>query len=238
MLNPDHDRHALAKAFARDDRVRIDNLLETGVAERLRDICLGSVPWEYLTNVDGRNVVIPEADFENMRAEDSNELHRRIGQAAARGVGFLYCGYKTDRRQPDADSEELRFLHDVFEFLNGEDMLTLVREVSGRDDLKSADAQYTRYSPGQFLTRHRDAHDAEQRRLAYVLTLSKNWHPDWGGLLQFFEDDGTARDAWVPRFNSLSLFDIRHVHSVTYVTPFALEPRLSLTGWFRAKAPD
>jgi Rps23 Pro-64 3,4-dihydroxylase Tpa1-like proline 4-hydroxylase len=54
-------------------------------------------------------------------------------------------------------------------------------------------------------------------------------------LLQFFEDDGTPRDAWAPQFNSMSLFDVRHVHSVTFIAPFALEPRLSLTGWFRAK---
>jgi len=27
--------------------------------------------------------------------------------------------------------------------------------------------------------------------------------------------------------------DVRHVHSVTFVTPFSTQPRLSLTGWFR-----
>ena len=53
-------------------------------------------------------------------------------------------------------------------------------------------------------------------------------------LLQFFEDNGTPRDAWVPGWNVLSLFDVRHVHSVTYVAPFAGAPRLSITGWFRA----
>ena len=114
-------------------------------------------------------------------------------------------------------------------------MLSFISTVSGRNDLKSADAHFTRFTPGQFLTRHRDENTNEQRRLAYVLSLSKNWHPDWGGLLQFFEDDGTPRNAWVPQFNTLSLFDIRHVHSVTFIAPFALEPRLSVTGWFRAK---
>ena len=70
--------------------------------------------------------------------------------------------------------------------------------------------------------------------MAYVLSLTERWHPDWGGLLQFFEDNGTPRDAWVPGWNVLSLFDVRHVHSVTYVAPFAGAPRLSITGWFRA----
>jgi Rps23 Pro-64 3,4-dihydroxylase Tpa1-like proline 4-hydroxylase len=71
-------------------------------------------------------------------------------------------------------------------------------------------------------------------RIENVLGLSKAWHPDWGGLLQFYEEDGTPGDAWIPHFNCLNLFDIRHIHSVTYVTPFAGEPRLSLTGWFRS----
>lgn len=236
MLNPNIDRKALAAQYAADDRVRIPALLEEAVAERIRDICLRDVPWEYLTHVDGKNIVIPASDFERMNQGDANELYRKVSSAASDGVGFFYCGYKIDRRHADTDSEDLRFLHDVFDFLSGDEMLGLIRDVTGRNDIRSADAQYTRYAPGQFLTRHRDAHDAEQRRLAYVLSFSKHWHPDWGGLLQFFEEDGTPRDAWIPTFNAMSLFDIRHIHSVTYVTPFALQPRLSLTGWFRAKA--
>jgi Rps23 Pro-64 3,4-dihydroxylase Tpa1-like proline 4-hydroxylase len=67
-------------------------------------------------------------------------------------------------------------------------------------------------SAGQYLTRHRDDIEGTTRRLAYVFGFTRRWHPDWGGLLQFYEDDGTPRDAWVPAFNRLSLFAIRHVH--------------------------
>jgi Rps23 Pro-64 3,4-dihydroxylase Tpa1-like proline 4-hydroxylase len=139
------------------------------------------------------------------------------------------------RKHGDTDDEDIRYLHSVFEFLNSEEMLGFISEVTGQKDLKSASAQYTRYTPGHFLTRHRDDVTEEKRRIAYVLAFSKEWHPDWGGLLQFYEDDGTARDAWVPEFNSIALFDVRHVHSVSYVTPFTKQPRISLTGWFRAK---
>ena len=114
-------------------------------------------------------------------------------------------------------------------------MLDFVKQVSGRNDVVSADAQYTRYSAGQYLTRHRDVVDRPPRRLAYVLGFTRNWHPDWGGLLQFYEDNGTPRDAWAPAFNRLVLFDVRHVHAVTYVAPFAGAARLSLTGWYYAE---
>ena len=164
------------------------------------------------------------------------EFRSKMLDAASQGIGFFYCGYMMARKLDDAGNENLKFLHSVFEFLNSEEMLSFISAVSGRDDLLSADAHFTRYTPGQFLTHHRDDNTNEQRRLAYVLSLSKDWHPDWGGLLQFFEDNGTPRDAWVPQFNTLSLFDVRHVHSVTFIAPFAREPRLSVTGWFRAKA--
>jgi Rps23 Pro-64 3,4-dihydroxylase Tpa1-like proline 4-hydroxylase len=37
----------------------------------------------------------------------------------------------------------------------------------------------------------------------------------------------------VPGFNVLNLFKVPTDHSVSVVAPFAAEPRLALTGWFR-----
>ncbi|MFT4939017.1 MAG: SM-20-related protein [Paraglaciecola sp.] len=88
--------------------------------------------------------------------------------------------------------------------------------------------------PGHYLTRHNDVNPKKQRRVAYVLSLSKHWHPDWGGLLQFYQPDGTPKDAWAPQFNSMALFDVNHVHGVSYVAPFATQAKYSITGWFRA----
>jgi SM-20-related protein len=235
MLNPKLDRAALAEKFAVDGRVRIENILDEDVAERIRDYCLHHLAFEYLTNVEGKHVVITAEEMKKLSQQQIKEVQQDIMSAAADGIGFFYCGYKMDRAPDDASDEKIHFLHSVFDFLNSEEMLTFVADISGCDDLLSADAQYTRYSAGQFLTRHKDDATSEMRRLAYVISFSKDWHPDWGGLLQFFEDDGTPRDAWAPVFNSMALFDVRHIHSVTFVAPFHKQPRLSLTGWFRAK---
>ena len=236
MLNPNLDRTMLADTFAVDGRVRIENLFDEEVAERMREYCMSHVPYEYLTHIDGRNVVITAEEMKNLSQEELSDLQHNIMDAASNGIGFFYCGYMMVRAPDDASDEKIRFLHSVFDFLNSEEMLAFIASISGCDDLLSADAQYTRYSSGQFLTRHKDDVEVEKRRLAYVISLTRDWHPDWGGLLQFFEDDGTPRDAWAPMFNSMTLFDVRHVHSVTFVTPFLKHPRLSLTGWFRAKA--
>ena len=235
MLNPDLDTSELAERFREDGRIRIENILDESIAERVRSACRSDVPFEFVSHIDGKNVAIPSQEMANFDDAQMQEFRTKLMDAASRGIGFFYCGYMMARKLDDASNDNLKFLHSVFEYLNGEEMLSFISSITGRDDLKSADAQFTRYTPGQFLTRHRDDVTNEERRLGYVLAFSKNWHPDWGGLLQFFEDDGTPRDAWAPMFNSMSLFDIRHVHSVTFIAPFAAEPRLSLTGWFRAK---
>ena len=230
MLNPSLDRLALAERFAIDQRICIDNILRVDVAERVRAICAERLSFDFVYFLDGTVRLLAEQEMTSLSAKKKAQISKALMQNATRGIGYLYCGrVMNESRESTGDTA---FLYDVFRYLNSPEMLQFVGEISGRDDLQRADAQYTRFSAGQYLTRHRDDIDGTTRRLAYVFGFTRKWHPDWGGLLQFYEDDGIPRDAWMPAFNRLSLFDIRHVHSVTYVTPFAGEARLSLTGWF------
>lgn len=232
MLNPALDRAALADEYRRDQRICIDGVLKPDVAERVRAICTEKVPYDYVYYLDGTNCVRSEAEMLDTPAEEKARISQALMKNATAGIGFLYCSYLLNRHP--APAADLAFLYEVFDYLNSNEMLAFVRQVSGRQDLVRADAQYTRYSAGQYLTRHCDDVGGQARRLAYVFGFTRNWHPDWGGLLQFFEEDGTPREPWMPAFNRLALFDTRHLHAVTYVTPFAGEARLSLTGWFHA----
>lgn len=234
MLNPDLDRKALAEQWAVDGRVRIENVLDADVAERIQKALLEQLDWRYIYNFDGQNQAKTKEEIAALTPDQYRELINKIMASASRGLGYYYCGYTIGHRKEDTENEDLQFLHSVFDYVNGDEMLSLVSEITGYTDLKSAAAQYTRYTPGHFLTRHRDETD-DDRRLAFVFGFSRNWHPDWGGLLQFYEQNGTPREAWAPSFNTVSMFDIRHIHAVTFVAPYALEPRLSLTGWFRAR---
>jgi Rps23 Pro-64 3,4-dihydroxylase Tpa1-like proline 4-hydroxylase len=237
VLNPDLDTKALREAFDLDGRIRIDNFLDTEVIDKIRQYCLEEDPYEVIYFADGKNRISSRAEVATMAQSEKQDLNRKIFSAASQGIGFLYDGYQMNRATHKSNAK-LNFLYEVFEYFNSETMLDFIRQVTGKTDILSADAHYTRLTSGQFLTRHRDVVANRDRRLAYVLGFSQNWHPDWGGLLQFFDEDGTPRDSFAPRFNCLSMFDISHIHSVTYVTPFALEPRLSLTGWFRASPKD
>ena len=235
MLNPDLDIEALASSYMVDKRLAIDNFLQDDVAEQIHSACVDSVPYEIQYVLDGKYQSMSRAEAAQSSPEQQRAINARIMAAASQGVGFLYDGYLKSRVKTTADSmlnDKLIFLHDVFRKIGSEDILSLISRITGETGINGAEPQYTRYNPGHFLTRHRDVVGGRDRRIAFVLGFTKDWHPDWGGLLQFYREDGTPRDAWTPRFYVLSIFDVSHIHAVTYVTPFAGAARYSLTGWF------
>ena len=226
MLLADADLSAAARAYAEDDRLRWPDAVTSAETAQLAAAAAG-LPYDLMCTLEGRTAAIsPErlaAIPEEMRAKLVGDLHAE----AARGVGYAYEGLRLGEGRGPAPLETLHAA------LNGRAVLDRIEAVTGAR-VTSASAQVTRYRPGHYLTRHRDDPEGETRRLAYVLSLSADWHPDHGGLLMFFADDGTPRDVWVPQAGTLSLFSVRHVHSVSVVAPFAPRPRLSVTGWFSA----
>ena len=235
MLNPDLDLDALAEQYRQERRLRIENFLEAEVAAKIFQYCQESAEYRLVYSKDGQNVAMGMDELAKLSASEKKQMNLEIMNAGSKGEGFLYNGYQMGHAG-DTEDEKLRFLHEVFEFFNGDALLSAVRTITGETGIVSADAQYTKFNPGHFLTRHRDVVPGKDRRVAYVYSSTGGWHPDWGGLLQFYREDGSPRDAWPPGFNILSLFDTSHIHSVTYVAPFAQAPRLSLSGWFRGEA--
>lgn len=112
------------------------------------------------------------------------------------------------------------------------EVLDVMRAITGSSDFDDVTAQASQFRQGHYLTRHLDDVTGEQRKYAFVVGLTRAWHPDWGGLLQFFTKQGEPTASFSPGFNTLDLFDVTHVHSVTFVTPFARAPRFAVSGWF------
>ena len=235
MLNKNHDKTTLSELFSFDKRIAVEKFFDTEVAERIHNACKTSIPFSTHYVLDEKYQSKTKHEIVSMGKKEAQETFKKISEAAAKGVGFLYEGYlqsRANRTPLDIEDTELNFAHEVFEYFSSSEVVKLIKEITGDNSIVGAEPQFTRYTKGHFLTRHLDIVPNGKRKYAFVLGLTKNWHPDWGGLLQFYEQNGTPRDAWSPKFNVLSLFEVSHVHAVTYVTPFAVEPRLSLTGWF------
>lgn len=229
MLNPELNTQSLAKEFYQDQRLRIDNLLRETFAKEVHAQLKSNLVFDNILYSQGKNIVLSEQQMQAMDASRRDDLQMELLSLANRGIGFFYSGY---RMEEDRIAAVPAALGELFTLVRSTAMLDIIKKITGYTDIIGADGQFTRYSRGQYLTRHSDFVPAERRRLAYVINLTPNWHPDWGGLLQFYEDNGVPRDAWEPRFNCLSLFDVRHVHAVTFVAPYASESRYALTGWF------
>lgn len=234
-LNPDLDRPALAARFAADGRVQIRDVLTGASAQALHRVIAQDTPWglAWAAGQDGPHG-LTRAQLDALDRQQRGTIGGRIEQAMrGRDYAFSFARYPIldaylGRWAPDGP-------HDILmEHINDTPFLDLVRQVTAIPELRKADAQATLFAPNQFLALHNDSHVGEGWRIAYVLSLcAADWRPDWGGYLQFFDEDGDIVAGYRPRFNALSLFAVPAAHAVSFVPPFAPVARFSITGWFR-----
>lgn len=234
-LNSAIDVNRLQEVFAQNGRVEVRDFLGRGQADALRNHLLTRSDWTLVMNAGQSVYDISRKDFAALTPEQRAELDTRVADAAR--YGFQYR-YETIRVSDDAaDRGQKDTMLDRFTlFMSSPEVLRALARITCSDALDFADGQATAYSPGHFLTRHDDDVSGKRRRVAYVFGLAPSWRAEWGGLLMFHNDKGNIDEAFAPAMGALRLFSIPCVHSVSYVTPFAPEPRLSVTGWLRSKS--
>jgi len=230
MLAPTLDPTALAPTLATRGRLQIEGFLEEPAAAALHDCLAREVPWSLAFNEGGSPRTLAPDALRALGPAERAALARRIHAEAASGYQFMYHCYMMVSSYLEGRDRHLP-LHRVLEFLNGEPFLGFARALTGVPGLRRADAQATCYLPGDFLKRHTDADSGTGRRFAYVIGLTRGWQADWGGQLQFLDDDGGVVESFLPRWNTLSIFRVPTPHAVSFVAPYAQAPRLSITGW-------
>ena len=234
-MNPALDPAASAPAFASRGRVHLPDFLLKEAAEQVYRYLAQGAQWSLVLH-DGSHV--REATPEQRRHADEiweREMAAFAYARAREGFEFLYehRSVADDPRERAADPSPLaRFV----DFVNSPPFLEFARRLTGFPDIVRADAQATRYRPGDFLTQHDDFDKTgrKDRRAAYVFNLTPRWLADWGGQLQFIGPDGHVMEAYVPRFNALNVFAVPQPHAVSIVAPFAVGARYSVTGWLLA----
>jgi Rps23 Pro-64 3,4-dihydroxylase Tpa1-like proline 4-hydroxylase len=236
-INPTIDVAAASTIFAHDDRVQIRDFLTDKTAQGVRRVLeretLWGTAWQAGTNGPSS---IRQHELRAMPSDRRTALALAVNTAAAaREYAFRFAHYPMVHAY--IEKWNSKGIHDLLvEHLNDAPFLDLARAVTGIPELIKADAQATFFSAGDFLSVHDDSHATERRRVAYVLNVADaDWSPDWGGYLNFLDDDGDIVAGWRPRFNSLNLFRVPQRHQVSYVPPFARASRFAVTGWFRDK---
>lgn len=233
-INPQIDRARAASEYAAHGRVQVRDVLTGETAREIRRILLDEMRWGMAIG-EGTTppTSIRNADLATAAGlQRANEAASAAQASSQRGeYGFRFAHYPI----VDALNQgwEPGGVHELLlEHLNAEDFLGLARDVTGIEALCRADAQATMFAANHYLGRHIDSHVTEGWRTAYVLNLATDdWHPDWGGYLQFLDAEGDIVAGYRPRFNALNLFAVPQSHSVSYVPPFAPKGRLAITGW-------
>lgn len=235
-LATDIDLDAPAARYRELGRAQLRDFLTVDSADAAEKLLKEQTPWGLCFNQGERVAGLREQDVAGLSREKWQQITSVVAAGARDGFQFFYRYFPLFTDYFDASRPRLP-LFGLFEFINSAPFVDAVRKVTGHRDIVWADAHATCFEPGHFLMRHNDEMPNAHRRAAYVLNLTREWRPDWGGYLQFFDENGDVEAAFKPRFNVLNLFSVPQDHSVEAVSPFAGATRLSVTGWFRADQP-
>lgn len=228
------DMDALCARVTKAGRVQARRFLEAQSATRLAEDLTTRADWRLTYNA-GENAY--EATQDEVAAAGTAQMDALVQSVYERGrenFQYLFEHDPVSERLRRGESEvALKGVHD---WLNSGPFVAFLQDLTGVDAGPDAhvDVYVTRYSAGHFLSRHDDSYARADRRAAFVINLSRDWRPDWGGQLAFFDENGDIENAFTPAFNVLNVFVIPADHSVLPVAPFAGGQRLSISGWLRA----
>ncbi|UXH80030.1 2OG-Fe(II) oxygenase [Roseateles amylovorans] len=229
-LNPTLDYAALGQTLRSQGRVQIRDFFSPPVIEAL-DQALQAIDWQLVYRDLRGDRRLTGDQLRALTPPERMQLTEGIHAVARQDFQFSFFSDSLVEAVHDGRTDLLaRFMR----WMAGEEFLSRMRELSGDAQINGVYAQATMYARGNFLTTHDDHVEREDRRLAYVINLTRRWRPDWGGLLHFTEADGSVVDTFYPHFNSLSLFTVPQRHFVSYVPPFAMGERTAITGWLIA----
>lgn len=230
-FDPHLDAAAAHRAFVAAGHVRLAPFLTDASAAALHTQLRGREDWRQVINSGEKLFELSRADRAAMPAGQQAMLDAAVMAGAREGFQYRY----ETIRLPDGDAADTgEPLAAVISSLSQGAGVALLRQIVGCPAIDFADGQATAYSPGDFLTGHDDAVSGKQRHAAYVLGLTPVWRVEWGGLLLFHEP-GNKVTGVSPGYNTLDLFAVPRLHSVTQVTAAAAFRRYAITGWLRSR---
>lgn len=232
QLNPALDVLAAARRYQEIGVVQIPAVFENSSAAAISDILTRSTPWRLTFLENGKPMSYAPDGVQQLGREAFQQKLNAVMTEARSGSGYCFSAYPMSQARAQG-WDEGHPLHQVTDFLNQKAFLDVARAVTGQQGLNRTEAMATLYAPGQFLTRHIDHGANNERRAAYVLGFSQEWRAEWGGLLLFHDEKGDVTGGFTPRFNVITIFDVKYEHAVTQVANFAGSGRYSISGWFR-----
>ena len=207
--------------------LRVSDFLNSEFANQIYKCLSSEVDWGLACNINRKSKTYLKCnDIADLTEEIRITLQSQVNQP----FQFVYNTYMIvtsylEQRDPG------HFLYTILEWLNSVEAIDYFKTLIKDTNLVKINAQATRYLPGHFLTQHNDENLEEGRMYAYILGFTKDWNPDWGGLLHILDEDNNIVKTMIPEYNSLSIFKVPKNHFVSLVSPTAQKERIAITGW-------
>lgn len=220
-------------SYINNGYVKVSNILSENSANMIHSAISKQKQWNLVFRNKGHHQDLNNVEVKHWDKTQQENLINIIHSKAS--IDFQYF-YETIPIYDIYYDRSLsgHFFNDIFHFLNSEDTLNFFRELLDAPEISFLDAQITRFSAGHFLNCHNDDVKGKNRVAAFVINLTKDWRPDWGGALHILNKELEIEKSFIPSFNEVNIFKVPVDHFVGIVAPFTSASRLSITGWFRS----
>jgi Rps23 Pro-64 3,4-dihydroxylase Tpa1-like proline 4-hydroxylase len=120
----------------------------------------------------------------------------------------------------------------IYEFVRSELFINKLKEVVNENTIKIKSSFVSKYEDSDYAGIHKDT---RRGQYSFTYQLTKDWNPNHGGLLSFWDSKtSTVYKTVYPEFNSITIFKvlpgIDPDHFVTRVC--GPGSRIAITGWF------
>lgn len=209
----------------------IRNFLPEHQAEHLSNGIINTPEhwWSYAVAYNGSKGVYY---FKNTILDRTNlEAHKPYIDKSFQEGHFTYKFKRSTNHVESCNCYECDFKK---EYLDSEEFKGFISKETGIQNPAVYETFASVYDRGDYLSMHPDA----KRGVAFIFNLTKDWLPEFGGLLNVQQEDGSYK-AIVPEYNSLVLLQLGEAgtqHFVSEVSAYAPKPRIAISGWYNEGA--
>lgn len=167
-------------------------------------------------------------NYDNLRNKKVNDSVIKKAQDTLLKNQFCFVFYKTLLVNKPLNMME----YNLKKIFSGQEFIDYINYLSNENITKLNDIFISKYSSRCFLSPHCDVNNG---KIAITIYLSKNWKPEYGGVLHFLNQNRTEIiDSIIPKSNRMSLFSIPNLtgvpHFVSHNNTF--KNRYTITMWF------
>jgi len=215
----------LKEKFKINNSIKISNFLNEQFANFLFKYSYNNKNWLLATGIENVKYLKPSTPLND---KINNKQIKTVNEAFGKDH-FSYIFYRS------MNSKNMSYLEFLLrQTMNSPEFLNFLNEITGLELTSLNTLFLSKYKSGNFLSPHSDKGNG---KLAFVLNITPQWKPQYGGILHFMNDERTEIiNSFVPEFNSFVIFNVPEPHGiphfVSHVSPNVRFNRYAITGWF------